>query len=234
MSVDFNAYVHARPDGSVFYVGKGSTKRSLELWRSRNAHHANVVNKYGQENILVGRIPCSSDSISLALEVGLIKCFRRMGVALVNQTFGGEGVTGYRFSEEGKKLVSERTREALVGKSDQMSDLGKDRWADPSYRSTQTARIAEGVQTDAFREARRVQSLGVKYLTDGVVCVAANTPEKIEELLNKGYTFGRLKYKTSEKSSLSAKNRWSSESERSKQSARIKSVRNKKGNNDGC
>jgi len=86
------AYVHARPDGTVFYVGKGTRQRAFEMSAGRRSnHHQRIVSKHGKENILVGLMECSSAEIAFELEKGLIKCFRRMGVALCNHTDGGEG-----------------------------------------------------------------------------------------------------------------------------------------------
>ena len=102
----FYAYLHARPDtvntSGIFYVGKGHGKRAYEIARP-NKHHANIVAKYGKENIQVSKIECSSEDVAFELEKGLIKCLRRMGVNLANRTDGGEGVTGYKRSEEWKK-----------------------------------------------------------------------------------------------------------------------------------
>lgn len=100
----FGAYVHARPDGRIFYVGKGKEKRARNL--RRNSYHKKVVGKHGAENIRVGFIPCSSEEIAFALEMGIIKCLRRMGVTLTNQTDGGEGCTGLVQTDEAKAKVS--------------------------------------------------------------------------------------------------------------------------------
>ena len=49
----FFVYLHKRPDGSVFYVGKGSKARANEFAPSRRtAHHRNVVAKHGREDML--------------------------------------------------------------------------------------------------------------------------------------------------------------------------------------
>jgi len=90
----YGSYLHARPNGSVFYVGKGDVIRSRLLGDSRNSYHKNVINKHGKSNILVGFTPCSSEAIAFELEVGLIKCLKRMGVSLTNMTDGGDGVSG--------------------------------------------------------------------------------------------------------------------------------------------
>lgn len=99
----FYAYVHARPDGRIFYVGKGHGARSKNLV-GRNMYHRNVVDKHGAENILVGEITCSSEEIAFELERGLIKCLKRAGVKLTNMTDGGEGTSGYQHTEKAKEL----------------------------------------------------------------------------------------------------------------------------------
>ncbi len=86
----YGAYLHCRPDGTPFYVGKGSTKRAHKLL-GRNKHHTNTVNKHGKNNILVGFLECSTEDTAYELERGIIKCLKRMGVSLTNQTEGGIG-----------------------------------------------------------------------------------------------------------------------------------------------
>ena len=103
MSTSF-AYIHCKPDGVPFYVGKGALRRARYLGE-RNAHHKAIVNKYGIANILKGVIDCSSDKIALELEVGLIKCLRRMGTKLANFTDGGEGLNGQTGWLKGKTWV---------------------------------------------------------------------------------------------------------------------------------
>lgn len=107
----FGAYVHARPDGRIFYVGKGKEYRARSLDpHQRNAHHGNIVRKYGKENIGIGFIPCSSESIAFELEKGLIKCAKRMGLQITNRTDGGDGATGHRHDA----ATIERIREAAI------------------------------------------------------------------------------------------------------------------------
>lgn len=117
------AYIHARPDTEdahgVFYVGKGRALRANVL-PARNRYHGFVLDKYGAENILVGKLECSNDDIAFELERGLIKCLRRAGVQLTNMTDGGDGTTGHVVTDEGRKR-----------RSDQM----KARWADPEQRA---------------------------------------------------------------------------------------------------
>ena len=86
-------YIHCKPDGTPFYVGKGIARRANSTGK-RNSYYNNIVSKYGKYNILKGKIPCSSQKIAFALEEGVIKCFKRMGIELTNMTTGGDG--GFR------------------------------------------------------------------------------------------------------------------------------------------
>jgi len=105
-------YLHAKPQGDIFYVGKGRGDRYLPS-KGRNKHHKHIVFKYGSKNIEVAKIECSSHSIALDLEIGIIKCLLRSGVSLVNQTRGGEGALGRSVSE----ATRVRLKEKLSGKA---------------------------------------------------------------------------------------------------------------------
>jgi len=144
------AYIHCKPDGTPFYVGKGALRRANYLGE-RNAYHKAVVTKYGKENILKGMLECTSDKIALALEVGLIKCLRKMNVKIANFTDGGEGTVNpspesrQRMSEAAKKRgVSEACRiakvKALKGKA--LSDEHK-------------AKVAASLKGKVFTEEHR-------------------------------------------------------------------------------
>jgi group I intron endonuclease len=109
------AYIHCRPDGTVFYVGKGAMRRAKNL-RERNEYHRRVVAKYGKENVLIGMLECSSDDIALNLERGLIKCLRRSGIQLTNATDGGEKGTEV-ISEETKRKLSEAAKKRGVSEA---------------------------------------------------------------------------------------------------------------------
>lgn len=105
----FGAYLHARPTGAVFYVGKGRAKRALSL-SARNPYHGSIIQKYKKENIIVRFIECSNEETAFELEKGLIKCFRKMGSRLANITNGGEGTSGLVHSLETKAKISLRSR----------------------------------------------------------------------------------------------------------------------------
>lgn len=99
------AYIHCKPDGTPFYVGKGVRAR-YKNFKYRNVYHKRVVAKYGEQNILIGKLECTTNEAALQLEVGLIKCLKRMGVKLTNLTQGGEGTVGWKCPDSVKKAVA--------------------------------------------------------------------------------------------------------------------------------
>lgn len=117
----FCTYVHCRPDGRPFYVGKGLPPRSRQLFRSRSAHHANIVNKYGADNIIVRVVKSGlTEETAFDHERTMIECLRDFDIPIVNLTAGGEGFRGGRHSQEWKRVTAERSRgnKHRVGKKD--------------------------------------------------------------------------------------------------------------------
>lgn len=99
----FYMYVHAKPDGTPFYVGKGSGNRAYDLNRV-NEHHRAVVAKYGAENILVVVLPYPTEQAAFDAECDYIRILRADGVKLSNRTDGGEGIAN--MSEEVRAKIS--------------------------------------------------------------------------------------------------------------------------------
>ena len=97
----FYAYTHSRPDGRIFYVGKGCGRRAWNFTKGRNPKHLAVIRKYGSENIIVTVYPCESEQVAFDLERGLIACHQN----LTNMTDGGEGCSG--------RPISDKTRAAF-------------------------------------------------------------------------------------------------------------------------
>jgi hypothetical protein len=118
----FYVYVHCRPDGSPFYVGKGIGQRAFKLLGSeRNRYHARIVAKYGAKNILIHTYNCESEQAALDFEVELIAHFKPQGIILANMTDGGEGLSN----------PSPEIRSRL-------SDAAKLMWQDDEYRAKTT------------------------------------------------------------------------------------------------
>lgn len=97
----FYTYLHCKPDGTPFYVGKGSGRRARRLIKfGRNPHHQNIVKKYGAQNIQVFIFECDSEQQSFDDEIAMIKQLQCEGYDLCNLTDGGEGASGYVHSAE--------------------------------------------------------------------------------------------------------------------------------------
>jgi hypothetical protein len=111
----FYTYVHTKPDGTIFYIGKGKGGRAWNK-RVRNPHWKNVVAKYKNYGV---EILANWDTEQEAFdhEILLISCFKDMGFNLTNCTLGGEGATGYKASEETKLKMSKARKGVL--KSDE-------------------------------------------------------------------------------------------------------------------
>lgn len=112
MSV-FYTYLHCRPDGSPFYVGKGTGRRARQFTKHRNNHYKNIVLKYGRANIQIFVFPCDSEEQAFSDEMHHIAQLRSAGYDLCNMTDGGEGCSGSKRSDETRAKMSV----AMLGKS---------------------------------------------------------------------------------------------------------------------
>lgn len=171
----FYAYVHARPAtttvAGVFYVGKGREYRATAMTR-RSAHHQNIIDKYGRDNILVGKMECSSETIALALEQGLIRCLRRSGVTLANKTAGGESPRGYALGEvsaERRQKLSEAIKKVWADRRAGLLPLPKSVSAVGGKPKVKLSNVGRGkfVRTDAQRAALSAAMRGVKKTFKG-------------------------------------------------------------------
>lgn len=93
--MQFYAYIHVRPTGDIFYVGKGSRKRSHDFY-GRNCYHKSIVAKDGKTNIAVHVLPCQSEQHAFDEEKRIIYLVRATGFNLSNLCDGGGGVAGYK------------------------------------------------------------------------------------------------------------------------------------------
>ena len=96
-------YFHSRPDGRVFYIGKGSNRRAFDMAPSRrSAHHMNIVRKYGRTNIQVRLIAAMHHTEAFHLERAHIAIAKASGLVLINLTSGGEGTYGRALTDKQK------------------------------------------------------------------------------------------------------------------------------------
>ena len=100
----FYIYIHRKPDGTPFYVGKGHGKRAYKR-TNRNPHHTAILAKYG-DAVIIDIINAESEQHAFQLEREHIAMFRNQGYRLANQTDGGEGHLGYRKTKQEKENLS--------------------------------------------------------------------------------------------------------------------------------
>ena len=100
----FCTYSHHKPDGTLFYIGKGSVKRANSK-DSRNPHWKNIVAKHGSHKVeILANWPTEAEAFEH--EKFLISCFRDLGFSLANITDGGEGMSGAKHTDAAKSKMS--------------------------------------------------------------------------------------------------------------------------------
>ena len=107
--MEFYTYAHTKPDGTVFYVGKGTHRRAWKTHR-RNDHWKAIVKKYGGFSVEILSY-WDKEQDAFLHEAFLIDCFKSMGLSLANKTSGGEGASGYKHSDETKEKMKHITSE---------------------------------------------------------------------------------------------------------------------------
>ena len=104
----FYTYAHTKPNGTIFYIGKGSGVRAWKKTR-RNIHWKNIVTKYTNYNVEI-LANWETEQEAFGHEILLISCFKDMGYKLSNMTSGGEGTSGLKLTQEHKQKISDAQR----------------------------------------------------------------------------------------------------------------------------
>ena len=105
-----SVYRHKRADNNaIFYVGKASNIYRKDSSSDRNKHWHEIVKEANGfiAEIVVDNI---SEELSLLVEREYIDQLKRLNVSLCNLTSGGQGKSGWKPSEETKKLWSEQRK----------------------------------------------------------------------------------------------------------------------------
>lgn len=100
----YYTYSHAKPDGSIFYIGKGANNRAYSF-SARNRYWKRIVAKYGNPTVQI-LAHWKTEQEAFDHEMLLIDCFKDMGYKLANITKGGDGVAGLKWADESKLKLS--------------------------------------------------------------------------------------------------------------------------------
>ena len=107
MSEVFYVYEHLRNDtNEIFYVGKGMSGSGRSNYKfNRNQHWHNIVNKAGYtvRKLAEGL----TEELAFNKEIERIKELREIGIKLCNLTDGGDGTSGYKYTNEQRARLSE-------------------------------------------------------------------------------------------------------------------------------
>jgi hypothetical protein len=90
----FYNYLHAKPNGEIFYIGKGKGKRAWFFY-DRNSHWCRIVNKYGTPTVSV-LTKWQEEHSAMTFEKFLIASAKCFGFSLTNKTNGGDGTSGLK------------------------------------------------------------------------------------------------------------------------------------------
>lgn len=109
----FYVYVHKKADtGEIFYIGKGNTNRAW-VSNKRSAFWKNVSKKHGH---IVEIIHNDLDEdTAMMLEVAEINNHKALGIKLCNLTKGGDGSTGFKFSDDQREKLKAKNNPKRVG-----------------------------------------------------------------------------------------------------------------------
>jgi len=108
--MQFLTYAHNKPNGSIFYIGKGTEPRAHSS-AGRNIVWKRTVKKHNGFGVQI-LAKWATEQEAFDHEIFLIDTFRQMGVQLANIAEGGMGSAGFRHTDKHKaskrKMMFER------------------------------------------------------------------------------------------------------------------------------
>jgi hypothetical protein len=107
---DFYVYEYVRLDtNEPFYIGKGHGRRWRELKVARSKHFQNICKSVGAAVVILHEN--LTDQEANEIECWYIWQLRDVqGYDLINGTDGGEGIAGYKHTEETKQILREKLK----------------------------------------------------------------------------------------------------------------------------
>jgi hypothetical protein len=179
----FYVYVDFRGDDEKpFYVGKGLEKRVKK--ERRNPLHTNIKNKHGIIREVVFETHNEQEAFDKEIQlIGELQTHIDHGNGGANLTLGGEGSSGYKFTEEHReklselrkkmwedpeqrKKISESIRKALEDPEhrEKMSELSKKMWEDPERREKVSKSMKKALEDPEHR--KKMSELSKKMWED--------------------------------------------------------------------
>jgi hypothetical protein len=151
--MQFLTYAHCKPDGSIFYIGKGSSRRAHSK-SGRNVFWKRTVEKHGGFSVMT-LAKWSTEQEAFDHEIFLIDTFRRIGFQLANIAEGGMGSTGFRHTEAHKKHL----RKTMLENNPMSSS---------KIREKQKIALKEAMNRPEVRQRQSAIRLGKKFSKEHV------------------------------------------------------------------
>jgi len=183
----YYTYAYLRKDGTPYYIGKGTGSRAyLQL------NH--MVKTPERERVLILKQNLTEEEANRH-EIYMVGVLGRKDIGtgiLRNLTDGGEGISGYRHTEESKNKMrrpkSKETRRKL-------SEAIKAKW-DSGYYDRETWRKRElGTKRSAESNIKRSNTMKEYYKTNTKV-ISEEQKRQTSETLKQKYSDGTLKHGT--------------------------------------
>lgn len=135
----FYVYVDYREDdGKPFYVGKGMEGRVKDL--ERNPLHTRIKNKHGIIREVVFETHSEQESFEKEIQlIGELQTYVHHGKGGANFTLGGDGTSGYKFTEEQREKLWEDPE-----RREKMSESSKKMWEDPEFKEKMKEKMRLG------------------------------------------------------------------------------------------
>lgn len=170
----YYVYIHKKPNGDIFYVGKGFGRRAWSP-ASRNNYWKNIVNKYGYEVEIM--FESENEDLALQEEKRLISHFRNL-FKLANLNDGGIGNSGWKASEEIKEKIrkantgQKRSLESRKKMSDNKKGIAfwpKGKKRPPEFGQMVSARLKGKPKSPEHIEKCRVARVGIKHTPETIM-----------------------------------------------------------------
>lgn len=141
----YSIYTLEGKDGSIRYVGitklllSERLRHHIKRSRKGRTYRDNWIRSLGY-NPVIKLLEGTNDT---ARETYWIKYYKDQGCRLTNLTEGGEGITGYRHTPEGRSKMSakQKGKPKPIESRANYCKAAKERWANPEYRKQASEKL---------------------------------------------------------------------------------------------